>query len=95
MDQILEITVRQPTEVEKEVLLIQPLWGCGKGRFDWLYDDKLICMLVAGKATVSYGGKNITIQAGDYVEFPKGLSCGWEILEPVKKHYILEKIVDE
>jgi hypothetical protein len=24
---------------------------------------------------------------GDFVRFPKGLSCIWDIEEPVKKHY--------
>jgi hypothetical protein len=24
---------------------------------------------------------------GDFVTFPKGLSCIWDIKEPVKKHY--------
>jgi len=24
---------------------------------------------------------------GDLITFPRGLSCTWEILEPVEKHY--------
>ena len=26
---------------------------------------------------------------GDYVVFPKGISCTWKVLEPVKKHYTM------
>ncbi len=33
---------------------------------------------------------DIKIKKGDYVTFPKGLSCVWDVKEPVKKHYNFE-----
>ena len=32
-------------------------------------------------------GKQVAFGKGDFVTFPKGLSCVWDIKEPVKKHY--------
>jgi uncharacterized cupin superfamily protein len=32
-------------------------------------------------------GKSVEIKAGDLVTFPKGLSCVWDIKEPIRKHY--------
>jgi uncharacterized cupin superfamily protein len=33
------------------------------------------------------GGDAVTIKEGDYVSFPKGLSCTWEVKSPIRKHY--------
>jgi len=30
---------------------------------------------------------NIEFNAGDYVVFPKGLKCKWEIKKKIRKHY--------
>jgi uncharacterized protein len=32
-------------------------------------------------------GKTVEFGKGDFVTFPKGLSCVWDIKAPVKKHY--------
>lgn len=33
------------------------------------------------------GGLPVVIRAGDFVSFPEGMACTWDILEPVRKHY--------
>ena len=33
------------------------------------------------------GGEPVELGAGDLVTFAKGLSCTWDIREPIKKHY--------
>ena len=33
------------------------------------------------------GGEPVKIVENDLVSFPAGMSCTWEILSPVKKHY--------
>jgi uncharacterized cupin superfamily protein len=33
------------------------------------------------------GGETVTIKAGDYVEFAKGLKSQWEVVKQLKKHY--------
>lgn len=41
-----------------------------------------------GKVVVeTEDGKRVEFEKGDFVRFPKGLSCVWDIKEPVKKHY--------
>ena len=36
------------------------------------------------------GGQPQEFRRGDLVVFPNGLSCTWEVLEPVEKHYTFE-----
>jgi uncharacterized cupin superfamily protein len=32
-------------------------------------------------------GKKVEIGKGDFVTFPKGLDCVWDVKEPIRKHY--------
>jgi uncharacterized cupin superfamily protein len=65
-----------------------PVWEKEVSRFDWTYDTQETCYLIAGSVTVTpEGGAPVTIAAGDYVIFPAGMSCVWDISEPVSKHY--------
>ena len=64
-----------------------PTWGCEVSEFNWHYDDEEICWLTEGEVTVTYDGGSVSFGAGDYVEFPKGLSCVWNVTKPVMKHY--------
>ena len=44
--------------------------------------------VLEGEFTVTpQGGEKVTIKAGDYVEFPKGLKSQWEVVKQLKKHY--------
>ena len=86
----MQINVRKPTEAEKAAMLTKPTWGCEVSEFDWHYDSEETCLLVAGEVTVSYDGGSISFGAGDYVTFPKGLSCVWKVTKAVKKHYIFK-----
>lgn len=65
-----------------------PIWEKEASRFDWHYDDIEECYFLQGRVTVeTKDGKRVEFGKGDFVSFPKGLSCTWEIKEPVKKHY--------
>lgn len=65
-----------------------PIWEKEVSKFDWHYDDIEECYFLEGKVTVeTKDGKKVEFGKGDFVSFPKGLSCVWEIKEPVKKHY--------
>ena len=56
--------------------------------FDWVYDSTEECFLLEGKVVVkTENGKEVEFGKGDFVTFPKGLKCIWNIKEPVKKHY--------
>jgi len=65
-----------------------PTWEKEVSTFDWHYDTKETCYLLAGDVVVTpEGGEPVHITTGDLVIFPAGLSCTWEIREDVEKHY--------
>ena len=46
------------------------------------------CYLLEGEVVVeSKDGKKVNFGKGDFVTFPKGLSCIWDIKKLVSKHY--------
>ncbi|GBF23514.1 cupin [Candidatus Gastranaerophilus sp. (ex Termes propinquus)] len=83
----MEIMVRKATKEDIEKMQAKPTWGCPVSEFEWHYDEKEICILLEGEVAVEYGGGSVSFGAGDYVVFPKGLSCVWRVTKPVKKHY--------
>ena len=84
----MEILVKKPTDREIEGMKTKPVWTCGISEFDWYYDSEETCLIVEGEVTVNYDFKSVTFGAGDFVVFPKGLSCVWQVKKPVKKHYM-------
>ena len=65
-----------------------PIWGCDISRFPWTYDQRETCLLLDGDVTVTPdGGEPVRFGAGDLVVFPKGMSCTWDVHQPVRKHY--------
>jgi len=83
------ITTRKATKADIAKLKNNPTWSCEVSEFDWYYDSEEICWLTKGEVIITYGGGNVSIGAGDYAEFPKGLSCVWKVTKPVTKHYEL------
>jgi uncharacterized cupin superfamily protein len=85
-----EIKVEKvPEQKLKEMGIFSwPIWEKEVSRFDWHYDDTEMCYILKGKVAVETkdGGK-VEFQSGDFVTFPKGLDCVWDIKEPVRKHY--------
>jgi hypothetical protein len=85
----MEITVRKATSEDIAVMQSKSTWGCGVSKFDWSYDSEERCLIIEGEVTVTYGGdKSVSFGEGDYVIFPKGLSCVWDVTKAVKKHYV-------
>jgi hypothetical protein len=68
-----------------------PIWEKGISTFDWVYDKSEKCYILEGEVIVTpIDGEPVVIKARDLVNFSKGLSCKWEVIVPVKKHYILD-----
>ena len=85
-----EIKIERPDEqaLKKMQICSWPIWEKEVSCFDWYYDQTEVCYLLKGKVTVkTKDGKEVKFSAKDLVTFPKGLSCTWDIKEPVKKHY--------
>jgi uncharacterized cupin superfamily protein len=85
----MEIKVRKPSQEEIKKMGIQgwPIWQKEVSRFEWHYDGTEECYLLEGEVVVEYEGKSVRFGKGDFVTFPDGLSCTWDIKKPVKKHY--------
>ena len=87
----MEIKVEHnPGESQLEALGVfdWPVWQKEVSRFDWTYDSRETCYILTGEVTVTpVGGEPVTIRAGDYVTFPAGMSCVWDISAPISKHY--------
>ena len=84
------IDVRRPDEEElgKRGVASWPVWEKEVSRFDWHYDETEECYLLEGRVVVeTEDGEKVEFGRGDFVTFPRGLSCTWDVKEPVKKHY--------
>jgi hypothetical protein len=83
------IKVERPTEEELKRRGVRswPVWEKGISTFDWTYDGDEECFFLEGDVTVRASGESIRIGKGDFVRFPRGLSCVWEVNSPVRKHY--------
>ncbi|MBF0345008.1 MAG: cupin domain-containing protein [Nitrospirae bacterium] len=85
-----EIKLNKPTDKELSDMGVTrwPIWEKEVSTFDWSYDSTEMCYLLAGKVAVKTAdGKIVEFGKGDFVTFPEGLSCTWEVKEPVRKHY--------
>ena len=75
-------------QLEKMGVFNWPIWAKEISRFPWSYDSIEECYFLEGDVTVeTEDGKSVSFGKGDFVSFPKGLSCTWIIKKPVKKHY--------
>lgn len=89
----MKIDVKQPAaaDLEKQGVYDWPIWEKEVSRFDWHYDTGETCYLLEGRVKVTTpDGKAVQFAAGDLVHFPAGLSCTWDIFEPVRKHFLME-----
>ena len=86
----MKISVKKPTDKDLESMGVSswPIWEKEISRFDWHYDSIEECYLLEGKVVVrTEDGNQVEFGKGDFVTFPKGMSCHWDIKVPVKKHY--------
>lgn len=75
-------------ELEKRGVFSWPIWEKEVSRFDWHYDDREECYFLSGRVVLeTKDGERLTFGKDDLVSFPQGLSCVWDIKEPVRKHY--------
>ena len=84
------IIVEKPTNEKLEELGVSgwPIWEKEISKFSWTYDSQETCYILEGRATVEpEDGEGVEFSAGDFVTFPEGLRCIWNITSPIKKHY--------
>ena len=86
----MKVKVERPSQddLKKKGVSSWPMWEKGVSRFDWYYDQTEECYLLEGKVVVKTNdGEAVEFGKGDFVTFPQGLSCVWDIKAAVRKHY--------
>lgn len=79
-----------PAKLEVMGVYDWPVWRKEESTFPWTYDTRETCYFLDGEVIVTpEGGEPVRMGRGDLVTFPAGLSCTWEIVKPVEKHYDL------
>ena len=85
---LIKIERPSPEKLKELGVFSWPIWKKEVSKFDWHYDEQESCYLLEGRVTLTTkGGEKVEFGAGDFVVFPRGLNCVWDIHEPVKKHY--------
>ena len=84
-----KVTVERLTQEQLTKFKITqwPIWTKEPSRFDWYYDEQEQCFFLEGEVTVETPEGEVSFGKGDFVTFPKGLSCVWVVKKAVKKHY--------
>jgi len=80
-------TVKKPSAKEQKEAESWPIWEKEESSFPWEYDEKETCLILSGKAVVKTPEGNVEFGSGDYVVFPCGLKCTWDIKKKIRKHY--------
>ena len=76
-----------PEEMKKKGINSWGIWEKEPSEFDWEYTSEERCYIIEGKARISTPDGEIEIAEGDYVVFPVGLKCRWNVEEGIKKYY--------
>lgn len=77
-----------PDSLESSGIFSWPVWEKEVSTFPWTYDSRETCYFLEGDVIVTpAGGDPVSMGKGDLVTFPAGMSCTWEIRQPVRKHY--------
>ncbi|MFH1904826.1 MAG: cupin domain-containing protein [bacterium] len=86
-----KIKVKKPSEEKLKELGTDKwsLWECEPSTFEWSYNSNEDCYILEGRAKVKTVSEEVEFGKGDLVQFPKGLSCTWTVIERIKKVYNL------
>ena len=86
----IEIDQLELEELDELDVFSWPIWEHDEDKFEWYYDKTERCYILEGEATIVSEFESITIKPGDFVTFPAGLECVWDIDYAIRKHYIFE-----
>jgi uncharacterized cupin superfamily protein len=80
--------IKKPNGEEIKKAQNWPIWEKEISEFDWEYIDDETCLILEGEITITNeNGQDFNINKGDWVLFPKGMKCKWNISKNVRKHY--------
>ena len=65
-----------------------PTWSKEVSKFPWTYSEQEVAYVLEGEVVVTpQGGDPVQFGKGALVTFPAGMSCTWEVKQPLRKHY--------
>jgi len=67
-----------------------PVMEYEEEKFEVFYDKPEQCYIVAGEATIVSEFESITVKPGDFLTFPAGIECVWDVDSAIKKYYMVE-----
>ncbi len=75
-------------ELDRRGVSSWAVWSKEISEFPWTYASQEEFYLLEGHVIITpQKGEAVEINAGDFVTCPAGLSCTWQVLSPVRKHY--------
>ena len=82
-------TKKQELQIPESCQVSGPwsVWECEPSKFDWHYDSVELAYIYEGEVKVKIGEEAVDIKAGDFVTFPAGLDCSWDIISKIRKVY--------
>lgn len=83
----IEIEQLENDELEEMGVFNWPIWEKEESKFDWYYDMQERCLIIEGSVDIVTEFEMVTLKPGDFVTFPKGLECVWDINSMVRKYY--------
>jgi len=88
----MKIVVDRPDNDELKEMGVEnwPVLEHGEEKFEWFYDKTERCYIVSGEATIVSEFETLTIKPGDFITFPAGLECIWDVDYAILKHYMIE-----
>ncbi len=87
----IEVQRLKKNQLEDEGVFNWPIWEKEVSKFDWFYAETEYCYIIEGSAIITTETEQvIEIEKGDFVKFPRGLNCVWEVNEYIRKHYNFE-----
>ncbi len=84
------VIIKQLSEedIKKQQIKMWPIWEKEISEFPWEYKATESCLIIEGEVIVTTEDGNIfEIKAGDFIIFPKGLKCHWNVLKYIRKYY--------
>ena len=84
---------RNPTAARLQALGVSkwPTWSKEVSTFPWTFPEQEIALILEGECVITpKNGQPVTFGKGDLVTFPAGMSCTWEVKQPLHKHYQLD-----
>ncbi len=76
------------TRLEKLKVSDWPEWEKTTSTMPWTYFEDETSYIVEGRVIVTPDqGDPVEISKGNLVTFPAGMSCVWQIIEPIRKRF--------